>query len=93
LQFFLNDTIQGPYSGKEYGRKGDMVLLISQHGIMAIVESNKERFPVKLEKLSKVEVDQEEQEVKKEERPVYIKPSPKGKKQVTNHSNNNQSLF
>lgn len=96
MQYFLNDRAIGPYSGKEYGKKGDPVYLISEHGIMAIVEANGERFPIKLEKLSKAEVEPhpepEEQEAQPL-RPNYIKPAGRGKKSVTNHSNTIQSLF
>jgi hypothetical protein len=95
MQYFLNDTAFGPYSGKQYASKGDMVSLISEHGNMAIVESGKERFPVKMDKLSQAEQSKEPEAepVKSEERPIYIKPARAGKKSVTNHSNNIQSLF
>jgi hypothetical protein len=95
LQYFLNNTVFGAYSGKQYGKKGDIVSLISEHGNMAIVDGGFERFPVKLERLSKAEVEKhpEPVEINKVEQPVYIKPSGKSKKSVTNHSNNIQSLF
>jgi hypothetical protein len=87
--------VYGPYSGKEYGRKGMPVTLIAEHGLMAIVDNGTERFPVKMNKLSKkgVEQDPADTQVIKEEKPVYIKPAVRNKKSVTNPQNNIQSLF
>jgi hypothetical protein len=51
-EYFLADDVTGPFSKKEYGKKGDKVLLISILGDMAIAEKKNERFPVKLENIS-----------------------------------------
>lgn len=95
MQYFLNDTAIGPYSGKVFGKKGDVVSIISEHGNMAIVESGSERFPVKMEKLSKKEVLQDPAQLilsEPEYKPAFSKA--KGnKKPVSNQSNNIQSLF
>lgn len=87
MHYFLNDTAIGPYSGKVFASKGDQVELISEHGNMAIVEKDKLRFSVKVEKLSKKEV-----EPSQNNEPVTITSAPckmiRGKKQVTNPTNN-----
>lgn len=94
MQYFLNDTVTGPYSGNQFGRKGDVVTVISNHGNVCIVERDGVRFTVLTEKLSQKEVQQDpaiEQRV--DERPTYFKTSKPGKKTVTNPQNNIQSLF
>lgn len=94
MQYFLNDTAIGAYSGKVFAKKGDVVTVISEHGNMAIVESGTEMFPVKMDMLSKKEVAQDPTgtQMKQEQQPAFNKLKP-GKKTVTNQSNNIQSLF
>jgi hypothetical protein len=94
MQYFLNDNVFGPYSGIQWGKKGEPVSLIAEHGSMAIVKGEGQAFAVKMEKLSNNELQNNHAaiETKQEERQVYIK-SKSGKKSVTNPSINIQSLF
>jgi hypothetical protein len=51
---FLKSVVVGPFSGKVYGRAGELVQVVSVMGNMAIVQGG-ERFPVRIEQLSSVE--------------------------------------
>lgn len=93
MQYFLNDNVFGPYSGKQWGRKGDEVTVVSDHGNMVIVQNGPTRIAVKAENLSKKEVEKvhSSNDSTPVEKPAYTKPVA-GKKQSTNQSNI-QSLF
>jgi hypothetical protein len=95
MNYFLNDTITGPYSGSHLGTKGDIVFMISEHGNVCIVEKDGIRFTVASHKLSKVEVEKASEKTVApvpEYKPSFSK-SKGSKKSVTNPQNNIQSLF
>jgi hypothetical protein len=42
-EYFLSQDVIGPYSGKEWGKQGEKVRLISISGTMAIVKRDKDK--------------------------------------------------
>lgn len=47
MRLFLTNDVRGPFSGQLYGRRGDEVQLVSDHGDMLIVQSNAVLWPVR----------------------------------------------
>lgn len=91
VQYFLNHSITGPYSGKNYASKGDVVNLISDHGSVVIVEKDAVRFTAQAKFLSKKEVEAEG--AKEVAAPIQFASKSRSKKSITNPQNNIQSLF
>lgn len=87
-EFFLLEDVSGHCSGIIYGKAGDKVNIVSNHGNVSIVEKNHERFPVNTEILSAAVVEGKET-VKDDVKPALIKSKSKTKKPTQNHS----SLF
>jgi hypothetical protein len=59
---YLLCDITGPYSGIEYGKKGDKIIHLGTQNEFELVELNGERFHVRKENLSETPVEFEKTE-------------------------------
>jgi len=96
---YLLCDITGPYSGIEYGKKGDKVIHLGTQHEFELVELNGERFHVRKENLSEAPVEKEHNPDTVDNNKIIktVPVSPSGRKQIKKVTapinNKQQTLF
>ena len=73
ITYTLSEDVNGINKGKIYGKKGDLVTLISEYGKVLIVEDkNGDRFSVTIKMITPAEFEKKEPEIFIQ--PVEVKP-------------------
>lgn len=90
MKLFLNCDVKGPFSQALYGKKGDEVRLVADHGDMLIVEVHGKRWPVLRSEVSET---MEEPSIIEEEKPQPVNHPSKVKTKKAKQTIVHQTLF